>query len=288
MLDLNSLIIANEPLSKHNSYRTGGRARFFAAPKSSDELRFVLDFSEKQGLKKIIIGRGTNLLFDDEGFDGIVISTKNLNRYTVLDGCTVLCGAGVLLDDLVAFTVAYGLSGLENLSGIPGTVGGAIFMNAGAFDCEVKDTVAFVDVLKGGVIARLYRDDIAFEYRKTSLKDEIVLSVSFLLNKKKEPLGEIREDILKRRSEKQPLEYPSCGSVFKRPFGTYAGKLIEECGLKGYTIGGAQVSEKHANFIINMGNATSSDIKKLISFVKEKVFEKFGVVLEEEVKIIGK
>ncbi len=286
MPDLNNIIRYDEPLSLHCSYKTGGPAKYFAEPKSNAELEYVWDFLKEKGIKYIIIGNGTNILFDDEGFNGLVISLKKLNRYIILDGEKVYTGAGVLLDDLILFTITNRLSGLERLSGIPGTIGGAIYMNAGAFDSEIKDVVESVEVFKDGKFTHLSKGEITFSYRKSSITDEIVTSVTLKLTYSKDDLFKTRNDILSRREEKQPLEYPSCGSVFKRPPGTFAGKLIEECGLKGFTIGGAKVSEKHSNFIINFNNATSRDIKELISHVKKVVYEKTGVMLEEEVKII--
>lgn len=286
MPDLNNTIRFDEPLSLHCSYKTGGPAKYFAEPKNNAELEYVWDFVKEKNTKYIVIGNGTNILFDDEGYDGLVISLRKLNKYIILDGEEVYVGAGILLDDLVRYTITNSLAGLERLSGIPGTIGGAIYMNAGAFDSEIKDVVESVEVFKEGKFVHLSKEEITFSYRKSSITDEIVTSVILRLSYSKDDLFKIRNDILGRRDEKQPLEYPSCGSVFKRPPGTYAGKLIEECGLKGFTIGGAKVSEKHSNFIINFDNATSKDIKDLIFYVKNVVYEKTGVMLEEEVKII--
>ncbi|MGB9730954.1 MULTISPECIES: UDP-N-acetylmuramate dehydrogenase [Calditerrivibrio] len=286
MLDLNKIIRSNEPLGNHCSYKTGGPARFFAEPKNNLELKLTWDFLHERNLRYIVIGNGTNVLFDDAGFDGVVLSLKKLNRFMIIDKNILTAGSGILLDDMVVFSIINNLSGIEHLSGIPGTVGGAIYMNAGAFDTEIKDVVYSVEIFKDGKFTTLKASELSFSYRKSSIKDEIIVSGSFKLNFAKNDLKKIREEILNKRGEKQPLEYPSCGSVFKRPSGTYAGKLIEECGLKGFSIGGAKVSEKHSNFIINFNNASSKDIKDLISHVKMVVFQKTGIKLEEEVKII--
>ncbi len=286
MLDLNSIIKSNEPLSKHCSYKTGGPARFFAEPKNNLELMLIWNFLQEKKLRYLVIGNGTNVLFDDAGFDGLILSLKKLNRFMIIDKNILTAGSGILLDDMVLFSIINNLSGIEHLSGIPGTVGGAIYMNAGAFDTEIKDILYSVEIFKDGEFTTLKASELSFSYRKSSIKDEIVVSGSFKLNFAKNDPHKIRDDILNKRGEKQPLEYPSCGSVFKRPPGTYAGKLIEECGLKGFSIGGAKVSEKHSNFIINFNNASSKDIKDLISHVKMVVFQKTGIMLEEEVKII--
>jgi UDP-N-acetylmuramate dehydrogenase len=288
MLGLSEIIKQDEPLKLHCSYRTGGNARYFAEPKNNAELLKVWGFLKNYGVKYTIIGNGSNVLFDDDGYDGLVISLKKLNRFIILDGEKLIAGSGVTLDDLVSIAVENHLAGIERLSGIPGTVGGAIYMNAGAFDVEIKDVVESVEVFKDGIFKVLKRDDISFSYRKSSITDEIVTAASFSMKYVLDDLFRVRLDILKRRDEKQPLDYPSCGSVFKRPIGTYAGKLIEECGLKGFSIGGAKISEKHGNFIINYNNATSKDIKEIIEYTKKVVFEKTGIMLEEEVKIIEK
>jgi len=288
MLGLSEIIKQDEPLKLHCSYRTGGNARYFAEPKNNAELLKVWGFLKNYGVKYTIIGNGSNVLFDDDGYDGLVISLKKLNRFIILDGEKLIAGSGVTLDDLVSIAVENHLAGIERLSGIPGTVGGAIYMNAGAFDVEIKDVVDSVEVFKDGIFKVLKRDEISFSYRKSSITDEIVTAASFSMKYVLDDLFRVRFDILKRRDEKQPLDYPSCGSVFKRPTGTYAGKLIEECGLKGFSIGGAKISEKHSNFIINYNNATSKDIKEIIEYTKKVVFEKTGIMLEEEVKIVEK
>lgn len=287
MQDLNSgLIKQNEPLSKHCSYNTGGDARYFAAPKNVKDLITVWQFITSNSIKYQIIGNGTNVLFDDRGFDGIIVTLRNLNRYCIVDGEYVTAGSGMMLDEIVEFSLFTGLAGMEDLSGIPGTIGGAVFMNAGAFDIEMKDIVEKVSVFEKGEVTTLSNKEVGFDYRRSNIEGKIVLETVLRLKKATMEAMIRRQAILAKRKSKQPLEYPSCGSVFKRPRNGYAGKLIEDCNLKGFTIGGAKVSEKHANFIVNFNNATSRDIKDLIDYVKKVVYEKTGVMLEEEVKII--
>lgn len=274
-----------EPLSNHTTYRTGGLSRYFIEPYNLSELFAALKFAKDKNF--FILGAGSNVLFSDKLFDGVVISLKKLNRYVIIKNDVLICGAGCLLDNVINFSVSNNLSGLENLSGIPGSVGGAIYMNAGAFDIEIKDFLTSVKIMDFSGNIKIYKkNDLNFAYRSSGLKDEIVVEAVFTLRKGKY-LENKRLEILKKRGEKQPLEYPSCGSVFKRPKEGFAGVLIENCGLKGYSIGGAEVSKKHANFIINKGNATSSDIYNLINYVKEVVYKKYGIILEEEVKLIN-
>jgi len=274
-----------EPLSIHTTYRTGGLSRYFIEPYNIYELFTALKFAKDKTF--FILGAGSNVLFSDKLFDGVVISLKKLNRYLIIKNDELICGAGCLLDSVINFSISNNLSGLENLSGIPGSVGGAIYMNAGAFDIEIKDFLTSVKIMDFSGSIKIYKkNDLNFAYRSSGLKDEIVVEAVFNLKKGKY-LENKRVEILKKRGEKQPLEYPSCGSVFKRPKEGFAGALIENCGLKGYSIGGAEVSKKHANFIINKGNATSNDIYNLINYVKEVVYKKYGIILEEEVKLVN-
>jgi UDP-N-acetylmuramate dehydrogenase len=240
-----------------------------------------------------VIGYGANILVSDNGYDGLIICLRDFEKTCLRSGNHLLIGAGVLLNDAILYAAEQGLAGMEALSGIPGTVGGAVKMNAGAYGTEMKDIVTRINVLTledGTLMERVYTNDEAlFDYRKADgLLGKLVLGVDITLTPgDKDTILAKRKEILKQRTEKQPLNYPSCGSVFKRPTGNFAGTLIEQCGLKGYTIGGAQVSEKHANFIVNLGDATSSDIYNLITHVKKTVFIKTKVMLEEEVKFIG-
>lgn len=277
-------ISRNEPLSRHTSYLTGGEAKLFLEPYTIYDLKHALKFIKNE--KFFILGKGCNVLFSDNFFDGVVISLKNFNKYAFIDGNRIVSGAGCLLYDIVKFSVYNNLGGMEDLSGIPGTIGGAVFMNAGAFGTEIKDIIDYVKVIDlSGEVSLLNKFNINFGYRRSGLDNKIVIEAGFLLKKGADVYR--CEDIVRKRRAKLPLEYPSCGSVFKSPPGNFAGTLIERCGLKGYSFGNAKVSEKHANFIVNLGGATSTDIYKIIQHVKDKVYRETGVMLEEEVKLVN-
>ncbi len=282
----------NEPLSLHSTFRIGGAARYFVLPESEDQLVTVLRAAKICDERYIIVGNGSNILFSDDGFDGIVISTCQMKNVSVKGNkMTALCGASVIRAAIEA--QKNGLSGLEFAYGIPGTVGGCVSMNAGAYGGQMSDVVIEtkcydIDTDKTFVLNNLEQN---FAYRHTVFTDhpEYVVLGSTMTLKKDDP-AEIQarmNDYMSRRQEKQPLEFPSAGSVFKRPEGHFAGKLVEDCNLKGFSIGGAQVSEKHAGFIINRGNATAKDVLCLIEHIKKTVFDRFGVMLECEVKIVG-
>lgn len=283
------MIIKNASLKDRCSYHTGGAAEFFAEPADTDQLRQALLFAGENSLEVTVLGSGCNVLVSDEGVRGLVISTGRLAADIRFDDVDVYAGAGVILDELVRQSVINGLDGLVNMSGIPGSVGGAVIMNAGAFGTEIKDTAARIDMC--GMDGNIYAVDAAdagFGYRRADNLKGIVTGCLFRLKKDDpEKLMLKRAEILGMREQKQPLDFPSCGSVFKRPEGNFAGTLIEKCGLKGFSIGGAQVSEKHANFIINRSDASSKDIYDLINHVQRTVYEKTGVMLEKEVKFIG-
>ncbi len=280
----------NEPLKNHCSYKTGGNALYFAEPVNTYELIEIIEFASNENLETFIFGKGSNILFSDNDFNAVVISTARLNNYILRKENNFVVGAGIKLDNFVKFSIFSGFEGAENLSGIPGCIGGNVFMNAGAFDTEMKDIVLSVTVLnEDDEMEILQNEEIGFDYRRTlNLNNKIILSANMILRKSNNSDAFLRRiEILKKRSAKQPLDFPSCGSVFKRPENNYAGTLIESCGLKGFSLGGAKVSEKHANFILNFNNATSSDIYSLINHVKETVFMQTGILLEEEVKLIN-
>lgn len=280
------IVYKNESLAKYLSYKAGGVARYFLLPFNDSELVESLDFAQKNG-DFYVIGRGSNVLFSDRLYDGTVISLKEYNNYQIINDNFLLCGGGVLLWDAVNFSLKNGLGGMGNLSGIPGTVGGAVFMNAGAFGTEIADIIhSFKTVTHNGEIISRIVEKSFFSYRQSGIEDEIVSEVTFRLDNTSFEIQKSR-DILKKRTDKQPLEYPSCGSVFKRPKDNYAGTLIESCGLKGFGFGNAVVSKKHANFIVNLGEASAEDIYKTIKYVKDTVFKRTGVLLEEEVKLIN-
>lgn len=263
---------------------------FFACPEYNDQLVEVLQYVRNHNLPLTILGTGCNVLISDEGVKGMVLSTGCLNRQTDFDGEFVYTGAGEILDSVIMSCIKRGLGGMENMSGIPGSVGGAVSMNAGAFGTEIKDVAVSVDVCSlDGELGLIMAEDAGFGYRRADNLSGIVTGLRLRLKSgnSEELLANRKQILAKRNEKKQPLDYPSCGSVFKRPEGNFAGTLIEGCGLKGYRIGGAQVAEKHANFIINTDNATSSDIHNLINYVQETVLKETGVKLEREVRFIG-
>ena len=283
------MIDKNVSLKDYCSYKTGGRAELFACPEEIFDLKVALKFASDNSIPLTILGTGYNVLIADKKIKGLVLSTRCLNRFIEFDGEHVYAGAGEIMDNVVTECIGRGLSGLENMSGIPGSVGGAVCMNAGAFGTEIKDTA--VEVGLCGLDGResiVKAEDAGFGYRKAENLNGIVTWVKLKLQEADTAeLKAKRAEILAKRKEKQPVEFPSCGSVFKRPEGGYAGALIEQCGLKGFKIGGAQVSEKHANFIINTGKAKSADIYNLINHVQKTVQEETGVELEREVRFVG-
>lgn len=291
----------NELMCKHTTFRVGGPADIYLHVHNKDELIKVIKICKENDRRYLIKGNGSNLLVGDEGFRGVVIKlTGEFREFDMNDNsnegsCFVTAGAGAPLSKLSVKLCRKGYTGLEFAAGIPGTVGGAVVMNAGAFDGEIKDNLIVVTVLtKDGQIKTYTKDELKFGYRHSLLQEtgEIVLDASFLFSiESKILIYAVLESFKKRRMESQPLDMPSAGSTFKRPEGTcsgklYAGKLIDEAGLKGYTIGGAMVSEKHAGFIVNKGDATAKDILELIEYVQKVVNWKFGIFLEPEIEIV--
>lgn len=280
----------DEPMSRHTSFRIGGPARRMAFPNSGEQLVLLLDFAEQCGAHPLVIGNGSNLLVSDQGLNRLVISTTAMNRLEGT-GTTIEAAAGVPLARLADFAQKQGLAGLEFAHGIPGTVGGAMCMNAGAYGGEMAQVVQCVTILDpAGGVKTLSGKEMEFGYRRSILTghpDWVVLSAAFALAPGDPAAirGRMDELIAKRRAS-QPLELPSAGSTFKRPEGYFAGTLIQDCGLKGLTVGGAQVSEKHAGFVVNTGGATFADVTELIRQVQARVEEKTGVRLEPEVKIV--
>ncbi|MCR5206325.1 MAG: UDP-N-acetylmuramate dehydrogenase [Lachnospiraceae bacterium] len=290
-------IIENARLSEYTSFKTGGPADILVKVGNSIEIQRIVAIAKESDVPFYVIGNGTNMLVSDEGYRGIVICLREMDndiraeKASNGDYCRLSCSAGCTLARLSSEAASMGYSGLEFAAGIPGSVGGAVVMNAGAYGGEIKDVFEYADVLdENGDVIRLKREDMDFGYRKSIIqeKEYIVLDVMFVLKKGEENAikAEIKE-LNERRREKQPLEYASAGSTFKRPEGLFAGKLIEDAGLKGFSVGDAAVSEKHCGFLINKGKATSTDIYELISQVIEKVYEKSGVVLEPEIKLLG-
>jgi UDP-N-acetylmuramate dehydrogenase len=279
----------NVPLATLTSLKVGGPADVLAVAEGVEGLRTMLGSFADVGAKWFVLGAGTNVVFEDAGYRGVVVKLGSGFAGIAMEGTRVLAGASALWSDLLSSCAESGLSGLEKMTGIPGTVGGAVFGNAGAFGMAIGDRVEWVKGMNTlGVETSLSPSEIGFSYRHASFPGEFVLTTAALSMERgeKEAVVAAMDEILARRREKQPLELPSAGSVFKNPPGAKAAMLIEEAGLKGRRVGGAQVSEKHANFIVNRGGATAADVLSLIEFVREAVFRKFSVALELEVKVV--
>ena len=281
----------NVPMWQHTTFKIGGPADVFVQPSNAEELTFVLEQTRRKNINCFVLGNGSNLLVKDGGIRGVVVSLKGLCSLELLEEDKIMAGAGVLMSDLSKFARDNSLTGLEFAEGIPGSVGGGIMMNAGAYDGEIGDVL-----LSAAVIDRECKPleinlaDMAFSYRKSRVQSEgwVVASAVFKLGK-----GDVAAisakmaDLCERRTSKQPLELPSAGSTFKRPVGKFAGKLIMDAGLRGYSLGGAQVSEKHCGFVVNKAGATAAHVLGLMEHVQTTVHEKFGIWLEPEVKIVG-
>ncbi len=284
-------IKADEPMSKHTTFRVGGNADFFVEIGSPVELANMIKYLKQTERDYLVMGNGSNLLVGDKGYEGVILHLGSRFNRIETDGETVTAQAGALLSSVAKAAAQSGLTGLEFASGIPGTVGGAVVMNAGAYDGEMKQVVSKVTVMtEDGELLELDNDTMEFGYRTSIIKSRPFIVLEARLTLAKGDAAAIREkmeDFACRRKSKQPLEYPSAGSTFKRPEGYFAGKLIMDAGLRGYRIGGAQVSEKHCGFIINVGNATAADISELMDEVVERVKEQFSVTLEPEVIRIG-
>lgn len=283
--------LQQEALSSHTSFRIGGPAQYYFIPETREEVAEALTYARENQLPYYIIGKGSNMLFSDDGFLGVVIEIgKGMEKIVIQKDGTVVAEAGISLSAMAAKLAKEGLAGFAFASGIPGTLGGGIAMNAGAYGGEIKDCIQSAKVMtQDGQILELTKDELELGYRTSVIqrKSYIVLegTFRFTVGDTKDIQTEMKELNQKRR-EKQPLEYPSAGSTFKRPEGYFAGKLIEDAGLRGYRVGDAQVSEKHCGFVVNLGQATSADVRQLIEDVQKKVKEQFGVMLEPEVRIV--
>ena len=280
----------NEPMAKHTSFRIGGPVEVMAFPKSHDQLAAVLKVAKELKVTPAILGAGTNILAPDEGLDGLIICIKDcLEGMEQLDATHIRVAAGVTMTRAAVFAAGLGLGGLEFAHGIPGTVGGGVYMNAGAYGGEICQVCESVEVMnRNGDISTIACNCMEFAYRHSILEDSdlIVLSAVFALEPK--PQEEIREkmaELMAKRKNSQPLDLPSAGSAFKRPVGGYAAALIDQAGLKGFCIGGAGVSTKHAGFVVNNDNATAADVKEVLRQVSDKVFAQTGIRLEPEVRI---
>lgn len=280
----------DESMAKHTSFRIGGNAEVFALPQNREELAEILRLSANCGVKPVILGAGTNVLAPDAGMEGIVICLKDcLEGMEQLDENRIRIMAGVTMTRAAVFAANLGLAGMEFAHGIPGTIGGGVYMNAGAYGGEMKDIVESVEIMDYcGNIKTMTCEDMAFYYRHSRLEEtgEIVIStVLRLLKGEKEEIHAKMRELQVKRSASQPLNMPSAGSAFKRPAQGYAAALIDQCGLKGYQVGGAAISTKHAGFAVNMGGATAEDVKNLLKNVSDIVLEKTGILLEPEVRI---
>lgn len=288
-------VLCEEPMSRHTSFRIGGPAAAFVTVNDEEELAAVLSAVTAAGAEHMIIGNGSNLLVSDEGYPGIMIKLGGDFESITRDAdepCRVKVGAAMLMSRTSAFLTENGLSGFEFASGIPGSIGGAVFMNAGAYGGEIKDVVRSVRVMDpdGTNLRTVSNEDMQFSYRHSVAEDEGILILSAEMELTEDDPEEIAKRVAElqfKRNSKQPVNYPSAGSTFKRPVGGYAAALIEQSGLKGYTVGGAQVSEKHSGFVINIGGASCEDVLAVMRHVRETVFADSGIMLEPEVRLIN-
>lgn len=284
-------ILLQEPMSRHTTFQIGGPADYFVSPKTKDAFSALIRVCYEKDYPFMVLGEGSNLLVSDEGIEGLVISTSYLKNIHIKDDI-IEAEAGLLLKDLSEFALLKGLSGLEFSCGIPGTLGGAVYMNAGAYEGEMKDVIVSVTLAdeKGNIIEKS-ADEMGFSYRHSILSEEKLYCLSAKMRLMPKDKAEIKakiDEFTQKREDKQPLDLPSAGSTFKRPVGYYAGKLIIEAGMQGERVGGAEISNKHAGFIVNQGGASARDVLLLIEKVKAAVYEKSGVLLEPEVRVTGR
>jgi len=281
-------IMLHEPLSKYTSFRIGGPADYFLEPVDKNDVVRLIKYLQEHDVPFIIVGHGSNLLVSDDGIRGAIINLEYGLNNVQLEGNLIVAEAGVHLTRFVDFCIQQGRKGVEMLAGIPGTIGGAVIMNAGAYGGEISDGLKEVEIVREGHVITVKKEDAAFAYRRSGLNRDIVLAASFALPEGDKPeLMHRRRELLIKRNQSQPLNLPSSGSVFKNPKGTFAAKLIEESGLKGTCRGKAQISEKHGNFIVNTGGAKASDVLELMRLAQSTVLKKFNVKLEPEVKLVG-
>jgi UDP-N-acetylmuramate dehydrogenase len=281
-------IALHEPLSKYTSFRIGGPADYYLEPKDKEDVVNIITYLQQNNCPYIILGRGSNLLVSDDGIRGAVINFEHGLNSIRAENDLVIADAGVSVARFVDFCIQRGLKGVEMLPGIPGTLGGAIVMNAGAYGGEISDHLVEVEVLREGKVIHVKKADAGFSYRRSGFQRDIILGAAFTLPAgNKEEIALIRKELLLKRNQSQPLNFPNSGSMFKNPPGTFAAKLIEQAGLKGMQRGNARISDKHANFIVNLGGATATDVVELIALARKTVFEKFDINLELEVKLIG-
>lgn len=290
--DLDISVNVDESLKKYSTMKVGGNCKYFVMPDNIDKLITVITICKMYSIEYFVIGNGSNIIFTDKGYDGVIICTKNIKGISLNSGLlNVKCGT--MVREVASYCLKNELKGFENLSGIPATIGGACFMNAGAYGSEIKDVLASCKVLdEEGNVFTITRKNIDLKYRHSSFMDQklIILEANFILKTGKyEEIEEVIKTNDRLRKEKQPISEKSVGSTFKRPKeeNMYASKLIDDCGLKGFSIGGAKVSEKHAGFVINSDNATFDDIIELTEHIRKTVFDKFSVMLELEAIVVG-
>ncbi len=284
-------ILLQERMEKHTSFRIGGPADVFVMPENTSQIRHVIEACRSCGMPWFVLGNGTNLLVSDQGFRGVVIQIGKKMSHSEADGERIIAGAGALLSGIALLARNNALTGMEFAGGIPGSLGGAAWMNAGAYGGEMKDILTEVTLLsEDGEEKTVPYKDLQPGYRTTLIQERGDLVIGAVLTLTKgdpEAIRQRMQELQQKRNEKQPLEYPSAGSTFKRPEGYFAGKLISDAGLRGYQVGGARVSDKHAGFVINTGGAAARDVMQLMQDVQEKVYSMFGVTLEREVRLLG-
>ena len=284
-------IFEQEPMSQHTTFKVGGCADVLVEPCSVEQVQSVVNICREAAVKLYVIGEGSNLLVSDSGLRGVVMHLGSAFSDIAIDGCALTCQAGATNEQVAAEALAAGLAGYEFASGIPGSIGGAAYMNAGAYDGEFKDVArSVVCIAKDGSLCTLDAADAGFSYRYSRMMDEGLIVVEVSIELREDDAAAIKarmDDLRQRRENKQPLEKASAGSTFKRPEGYFAGKLIQDAGMQGHSVGDAQVSPKHAGFVVNNGSATAEDVLGVISDVQEAVFKMEGVLLEPEVRMWG-
>lgn len=281
-------IALNEPLAKYTSMKVGGPADYYFEPADKADVIQLVRYVRQQGFPYLVLGRGSNLLVSDDGFRGAAINVEEGLSNVCLQGELVVAEAGARLSKFVEFCIQHECAGVEMLAGIPGTVGGAVVMNAGAHGGEISDHLVDVEVLRGEKVQRVKKAEAQFAYRTSAFAQDVVLEASFKLPKgNRDELIKRRSEFLRERNLKQPTNLPNTGSMFKNPRGNFAAKLIEQAGLKGKRVGDAQISDKHANFIVNLGNARAADVMTLLDVAQRTVYQNTGILMELEVKLVG-
>ncbi|OQX54777.1 MAG: UDP-N-acetylenolpyruvoylglucosamine reductase [Candidatus Cloacimonas sp. 4484_209] len=290
--ELSGTVLWNEPMRRHTTFKIGGPADAIIIPSNETNLQHILKIASQNQIPVTVIGNGSNLLVSDSGIDGIIIKISGCFNNVTIQDRKIIAGAGCYLSRLTKLTADFGLSGLEFAAGIPGTVGGAVVTNAGTHEMEIGNFITKIRAMNyDGELIELSKEELKFGYRYTALQERDVIVLNVEMELLKGDRKEIKKKIkmhLERRKKKQPLNFHSAGSVFKNPPNDYAGRLIEACGCKGMRVGDAEVSKLHANFIVNCGNARANDVLKLMTKIRETVFQKYGIELEPEIKIIGR